>query len=230
MSGSAWVSGIGLATTQLTNALFSLSHSYGFAVIPLFMMLGTLASVTGMAEGTFTAAKKWVGGVRGGLLHAVVLANMVFGACSGMSVAGNIVFSRLALPELKKANYDETLSIGTITSAGSLSVLIPPSVPIIAFCLLANVSIGQALMTGVSDGHHVRHLDHGPDLGHRARAAEQDASPVKEKIGLLARVKTLYLLLPIAALFALIVGGSFAGWFPSTVAGAWPWSPFWSTP
>ncbi len=122
---------------------------------PAVHALGTLA-LCHRDNRTYAAAKKWVGGIRGGLLHATVLANMVFGACSGMSIAGNIVFSRIALPELKKANsYDETL-IGTITSAGSLSVLIPPSVPIIAFCLLANVSIGQALMTGISKGHPVR--------------------------------------------------------------------------
>jgi tripartite ATP-independent transporter DctM subunit len=218
--GFAWVSGFGLATTQLTNALFSLSHSYGFAVIPLFMALGTLASVTGMAEGTFQAAKKWVGGVRGGLLHSVVLANMVFGACSGMSVAGNIVFSRIALPELRKANYDETLSIGTITSAGSLSVLIPPSVPIIAFCLLAGVSIGQALMTGISAGILFAVLTMLLIVVIGLVQPKKIPPRSSERVSVWEKVKTLRLLLPIAVLFALIVGGSFAGWFPSTVGGA----------
>lgn len=218
--GFTWVSGFGLATTQFTNALFSLSHSYGFAVIPLFMTLGVLASVTGMAEGTFTAAKKWVGGIRGGLLHSVVLANMVFGACSGMSVAGNIVFSRIAMPELKKANYDATLSIGTITSAGSLSVLVPPSVPIIAFCLLAGVSIGDALITGISAAIVFAVLTMGliALIGLIRRNKFPPRS--REKISAWDRIKTLRLLFPILVLFALIVGGSFAGWFPSTIGGA----------
>lgn len=218
--GFTIVSGFDLAVTQFTNSLFQLSHSYNFAVIPLFMVVGTLASVSGMAEGTFTAAKKWLGRVRGGLLHSVVLANMIFGACSGMSSAGNIVFSKIALPELRKANYDETLSIGTITCAGSLSVLIPPSVPIISFSLLAGVSIGSALVVGISTGIIFALLMMlmivviGIIQPKKIPPRESVRVPIKEKL------KTLTLLLPIFALFALIVGGSFAGWFPATVGGA----------
>lgn len=218
--GFTIVSGFNLAVTQFTNSLFSLSHSYNFAVIPLFMVVGTLASVSGMAEGTFAAAKKWLGRVRGGLLHSVVLANMIFGACSGMSSAGNIVFSKIALPELRKANYDETLSVGTITCAGSLSVLIPPSVPIISFSLLAGVSIGKALVVGISTGIVFAILMMlmivviGIIQPHKIPPKETEKVPMKEKL------KTLTLLLPIFALFALIVGGSFLGWFPATVGGA----------
>lgn len=184
------------------------------------MAVGTLCSVSGMAEGTFIAARKWLGRVRGGLLHSVVLANMIFGACSGMSSSGNIVFSKIALPELRKNGYDETLSIGTIASAGSLSVLIPPSVPILAFSLLAGVSIGKALVTGVSTGimfailmmlFIVVIVKVKP---HLIPEADKTKTPIREKLG------TLKLLLPIFLLFALIVGGSFLGWFPATVGGA----------
>ncbi|MBR1781208.1 MAG: TRAP transporter large permease [Oscillospiraceae bacterium] len=218
--GITIVSGFDLAVTQFTTSLFTLSHSYNFAVIPLFMVVGTLASVSGMAEGTFVAARKWVGRVRGGLLYSVVIANMIFGACSGMSSAGNIVFSKIALPELKKANYDDTLSIGTITCAGSLSVLIPPSVPILSFSLLAGVSIGQALVCGISTGILFAILMIiliaiiGVVRPKLIPAADKTKVPIVE------RLKTLTLLLPILALFALIVGGSFAGWFPATVGGA----------
>lgn len=218
--GFTIVSGYNLAVTQFTNSLFALSHSYNFAVIPLFMVVGTLASVSGMAEGTFTAAKKWLGRIRGGLLHSVVLANMIFGACSGMSSAGNIVFSKIALPELRKANYDETLSIGTITCAGSLSVLIPPSVPIISFSLLAGVSIGQALICGISTGiaFAVIMMLLIVVIGKVKPSVIPPAAT--EKVPLKEKLSTLTLLLPIIALFALIVGGSFLGWFPATVGGA----------
>lgn len=218
--GFCVISGPQLAVSQFSTALFSLSHSYNFAVIPLFMAVGTLCSVSGMAEGTFIAARKWLGRVRGGLLHSVVLANMIFGACSGMSSAGNIVFSKIALPELRKNGYDETLSIGTITSAGSLSVLIPPSVPILAFSLLAGVSIGKALVTGVSTGIMFAILMMlfivviGKVKPHLIPEADKTKTPIREKLG------TLKLLLPIFLLFALIVGGSFLGWFPATVGGA----------
>ncbi|MGI5971286.1 MAG: TRAP transporter large permease [Oscillospiraceae bacterium] len=220
--GFVTVSGYDLAVSQFTNALFSLSHSYNFAVIPLFMIVGTLASATGMAEGTFSSAKKWLGRLRGGLLHSVVIANMIFGACSGMSAAGNIVFSKIALPELRKADYDETFAIGTITCAGSLSVLIPPSVPIVAFCLLAGVSVGQALVTGVSTGilfaiiMMIMIAVVGIVKPEKIPLVDRAAA----KVALKEKILTLRLLLPIFLLFALIVGGSFLGWFPATVGGA----------
>ena len=118
------------------------------------------------------------------------------------------------------SGYDETLSIGTITCAGSLSVLIPPSVPIISFSLLAGVSIGKALVCGISTGIVFALLMMlmiviiGAVKPSLIPARETTKVPMREKIG------TLKLLLPIIALFALIVGGSFAGWFPATVGGA----------
>jgi len=218
--GFVIVSDISIAMSQFTNALFTLSHSYNFSVVPLFMMVGVLAAETGMANGTFVSARQWIGRRRGGLLHTVVLANMIFGACSGISVAGNMVFSRIALPELKKANYDETLSIGTITCAGSLSSLIPPSIAIITFCLLTDVSIGPALVVGLSTGILFAILMMlmivviGVVRPKLIPPGDVLHIPLKEK------VKTLRLLLPILALFILIVGGCFFGWFPATTAGA----------
>ena len=218
--GFTLTGGFGMAVTQFTNSIFALSHSYNFAVIPLFMVVGTLASVSGMAEGTFVAAKKWLGRVRGGLLHSVVLANMIFGACSGMSSAGNIVFSKIALPELRKSNYDETLSVGTITCAGSLSVLIPPSVPILSFSLLAGVSIGKALVVGISTGIMFAILMMAMIVVIGIVKPSMIPAADKTKVPMIEKLKTLKLLLPILALFALIVGGSFLGWFPATVGGA----------
>lgn len=206
--------------TQFTTGLFSTCANYSFAVIPLFMVMGALCSETGIGEGTFTAAKKWLGNLRGGLLDAVVIANMIFGACSGVSAAGNIVFSRIALPELDRHGYDRGLSLGTITCAGSLSVLIPPSMPILVFALMTGVSVANALVAGISTGVvfailmlivvNVIMVLHPEKIPPRST----EKVPMREKLA------TLKLLLPILGLFALVVGGSFAGWFPATVGGA----------
>jgi len=218
--GFVIVGGLPIAVAQFTNSLFSLSHSYNFSVVPLFMMVGVLASVTGMAQGTFVAARKWVGKTRGGLLNTVVIANMIFGACSGISVAGNMVFSQIALPELRRAKYDDKLSIGTITCAGSLSSLIPPSIGIIMFCLLTGTSIGPALVTGLSTGIMfaimmiILIFIIGKVKKGTIPPKENVNIPMKEKLG------SLKLLIPILAIFALIVGGCFFGWFPATAAGA----------
>lgn len=206
--------------TQLTSGIMSISASYNFAVIPLFMVMGTLCAKTGIAEGAFNAARKWLGGKKGGLLDTVVVANMIFGACSGSSSAGNVVFSRIAYPELKRQGYDRGLSLSTIAGTGTLSVLIPPSMPIITFCLITNVSVGAALMTGLATGIffaiiviimlHI-YLRIFPN---KVPPRDETKVPVKEKIA------SLKLLVPILLLFALIVGGSFLGWFPATTGGA----------
>lgn len=156
----------------------------------------------------------------GGLLDTTIVANAIFGACSGVSAAGNVVFSRIALPELDKNNYNHGLSLATITAAGSLAVLIPPSMPIITFCLLTSVSVGAALMTGLACGVMMAVIMilflkvYGLVRPGMIPPKSGEKVPFKEK------VSTLKLLLPILLLFALIVGGCFAGWFPATVGGA----------
>lgn len=134
--------GMTMVSAQFMQAPFSLTADYTYAVLPLFMLVGTLAGVTGIAGGAFDAMQKWLGGLKGGLLYAIVGSNALFGACSGISIAGNVVFGKIAMPELEKQKYDKRLSYGTIVGAGCLSSLIPPSVPIIMFCLLTNLSIG----------------------------------------------------------------------------------------
>ena len=94
--------GVKMMVVQFTTAPFSLGANYTYAVLPLFMLVGSLASVTGIAQGAFDAMQKWLGRVRGGLLYSVVCANALFGACSGISVAGNVVFGGLAVPQLER--------------------------------------------------------------------------------------------------------------------------------
>ncbi len=214
------IGGLNVAATQFTNAFYTLAADYNFAVIPLFMVMGQLCGDTGIAAGAYSAAKKWLNNVKGGLLDTTIVANAIFGACSGVSAAGNVVFSKIALPELDKNHYDHGLSLATITAAGSLAVLIPPSMPIITFCLLTSVSVGAALMTGLACGVMmvIIYIVFLKIYG----VVRPSTIPPREnvKIPMMEKVKTLKLLLPILLLFALIVGGCFAGWFPATVGGA----------
>ena len=136
------IGGMRMMIVQFTTAPFSLGADYTYAVLPLFMLVGSLASVTGIAQGAFDAMHKWLGRVRGGLLYTVVCANALFGACSGISVAGNVVFGRLAVPQLERQGYDRSLSYGTVTGAGVLSSLFPPSIPILlVFALISGGAV-----------------------------------------------------------------------------------------
>ncbi|MCD7768975.1 MAG: TRAP transporter large permease subunit [Oscillospiraceae bacterium] len=221
-AGFCMIGGLNMAITQFTTAPLNVGASYTYAVLPLFMLVGTMAGVTGIAEGAFSSLEKWLGRVRGGLLYTLVVSNAVFGACSGISTAGSITFARLALPEMDKAGYDRKLSLGTICGAGILSTLIPPSIGIILICVIMNnMSIGTALNYGLSAGIlliaimcvgvfvYVRiRPDKIPDSSQMPRV------PMKEKLISLKH------LLPIVCVFLLIIGGTMLGWFAATVAGA----------
>lgn len=210
------------AITQFLSGPFNLSATYNFAVLPLFMLLGVLAGDTGVAGDTFTAARKWTGKVRGGLLMSTVVANLIFGACSGMSAAANIVFGKIAYPELRRNGYESRLAIGCITATGALSSLIPPSTTIVLFAMLAEISVGTALMSGILPGIAVAVLYCiaiviiGKVQPYKVPAVTEADKMVtgREKLG------SLKLLLPIVALFAIIIGGIYGGVFPATVGGA----------
>ena len=221
-AGFYLIGGLPMAITQFTTAPLAVGADYSYAVLPLFMLIGTMAGVTGIAEGAFGSLEKWLGRVRGGLLYTLVMANAAFGACSGISTAGSITFARLALPEMEKAGYDRKLSMGAICGSGILSTLIPPSIGIILICVIMNnLSIGTALNYGLSCGLlliaimcvgvfvYVRLFPNKV-----ADTSAMTKVPMKEK---LASLKSL---VPIIFVFLLIIGGTMLGWFAATVAGA----------
>ena len=109
--------------TKFTTAPFELGANYNYAVLPMFMLVGALAGETGIAGGAFAAMKAWLGRIKGGQLFTVIAANAVFGACSGSSVAGNIVFGKLAMPELEAGGYDRNYSMGCIAASGAKSLV-----------------------------------------------------------------------------------------------------------
>lgn len=231
--GMVWLTGgnLNMALSTFTQTPYSFAASFNYAVIPLFMIVGTLAGVTGIAEGAFRSMRAWLGRVTGGMLFTVVGANAIFGACSGSSVAGSVVFGKMAMPELRKLNYDESYSLGCICASGALSSLIPPSMAIIMFCLIApspimfngrniTMSVGAALCGGILPGivtaillcvtvriiGVVKKGSIPPGGGPKI--------PIKEKLA------SLRFIIPILLLFLLIIGGTMLGWFAATIGGA----------
>ena len=231
--GLIWINGGNpvMAMSIFSQTPFSSSASFNYAVIPLFMIVGTLADITGIAEGAFASMRAWLGRVRGGMLFTVIGANAVFGACSGSSVAGSVVFGKMAMPELKKLGYDESYSMGCICASGALSTLIPPSMSIIMFCLLApspvsfnghnlTMSVGTALTCGIIPGILTAIL---LCITVRLIGRVKKGSippPIGEKIPMKEKLKSLRFLIPILLLFCLIIGGTMLGWFPATIGGA----------
>ena len=221
---------IAILSAQMGSTVFNNSANYEFAVLPLFIVLGTFAGITGIAEKAFDAIHTWLGRVKGGTLFTVIIANGIYGACAANSSAGTIIFSRLASPSLQKEKYDETLSMGVMCSSGSLASLIPPSQAVLTICLVApacmyggqqvQMSLGTGLMSGIVPGIILILLLCITVRVYGFVKKGTLPEPRKEKIPFVEKLKTLKLLLPILALFIIMIGGASLGWFSTTVAGA----------
>ena len=214
------IGGPTFALAQATTAVYNITSDYAFAVLPMFVLMGTIAGECGIAEDAYKAMSKWVMKIRGGLLMATIGANALFGACSGAPTGSTLVFTKIALPQLDKFGYDKRLSMACISSAAVLITLIPPSIPIIMTCILVDLSVGKTLMAGIIPG----------ILTALALALtvwitgiiNPKRVPVAMdiKITWRERFSSLKLLWPMVFLFLLVIGGLYAGVFPPTIAGA----------
>jgi tripartite ATP-independent transporter DctM subunit len=152
--GFAIVHPAGLPATlhMLGNSPYSYSAFYELAVIPLFVLMGNVGAVSGMASNLFAAAYAWIGHWRGGLSHATILACAGFAAVSGSSVASAVTMGKVCLPEMRRYNYDARLATGTVAAGGTLGILIPPSTAFVIYALLTEQSIGRLFLAGILPG------------------------------------------------------------------------------
>lgn len=123
-----------------------------FGVIPLFVIMGLFVSVTGMGRDTFDVAAQLTRRLRGGLGIATVAANAVFAACTGTSIASASIFTKVAVPEMVRHGHSKTFAVGVVTGSSVLGMLIPPSLLMIVFGVLANTSIGDLFTAGILPG------------------------------------------------------------------------------
>jgi tripartite ATP-independent transporter DctM subunit len=131
---------------------YSYSAVHSLSVIPLFVLMGNFAVVSGMSSDLFAAAYAWVGHRRGGLASATILGSAGFAALSGSSVASAITMGRVALPEMRHYKYDDRLATGTVAAGGTLGILIPPSTILVVYALLTEQSIGRLFLAGFLPG------------------------------------------------------------------------------
>ena len=136
------------ALNNLGSFPFSQAAAQSFAVIPLFVLMGNFATVSGMGRDLYAAAYAWMGHRRGGLASATVLACAGFAALSGSSVASAVTMGKVCLPEMRRYNYDPSLATGVIAAGGTLGILIPPSTVMVLYALLTEQSIGRLLLAG----------------------------------------------------------------------------------
>lgn len=146
MGGMETVSGV-LATTPLSTA-----GTYELISIPMFILMAEFVIISGVADDLFKAAAAWVGRVPGGLAMATALAGAGFGAISGSSTASAATLSSTTIPAMLKQGYEPQLACGVVAISGTLAMLIPPSIALVLYGIIADVSISQLLVGGVVPG------------------------------------------------------------------------------
>ena len=152
VAGIIMIENLDFVLNRLKSFSYHQSASYLLTVVPLFILMGAFAHHAGVGQRLFSVARKWVGHWPGGLAMASVLTSAGFAATSGSSVATAATVGSVAIPEMKKAGYDPRLSAGAVAAGGVLGVLIPPSVLLIFYAALTEVSAGKMLVAGIIPG------------------------------------------------------------------------------
>jgi len=142
------VDGLGAAP----GVIYDRMSGFTLVAVPLFILMGEIIFVSGLGGDIYQAASRWLSGVRGSLGMASVAACAVFGALCGVSVAGAATIGKFAIPEMLKRGYDRRLATGCVASAGGLALLIPPSVGLILYGLVADQSVGLLFIAGIVPG------------------------------------------------------------------------------
>ena len=211
-----------VAGNMLALSSFGSIGYYEFGVIPLFIVMGLLVSASGIGRDTFDVAAQLFRWVRGGLGMATVLANALFAAINGTSIASASVFTRIAVPELIRLGYTPRFSVGVVAGSSVLGMLIPPSLLLILYGIIAEVSIGDLFTAGIVPGL-LLSLAFAVTIALLVLIAPRfvsvdgrfnDHLEARESLGV-----TLRKLAPIVALIALVLGGIYGGVFTPVEAG-----------
>ncbi|MCC6201863.1 MAG: TRAP transporter large permease [Gammaproteobacteria bacterium] len=218
MAGDTALSGAAPVLAYMKTAPFWLYNSYAYSVIPMFLLMGQLASRSGLSGRLFDAASAFLGHRRGGIAMATIGACGAFGAICGSSLATTGTMARVALPELGRHRYSPSLATGAVAAGGTLGILIPPSVVLIVYAVAVEANIvtlfvaaflpGLLAIAGflVTIALYVRLAPSAGPAGPRADAA--------------CRRKALRETWPTLLLFAIVIGGLYAGWFDPTESAA----------
>ncbi len=202
----------------LAKDFFDVFTSYGFTVIPLFVLMGQIAFNAGVAKKLYDAAYRFIGHIPGGLAMATVAGATVFKAICGSSPATAATFASVAVPEMDRYNYDKKLSTGTVATVGTLGILIPPSVTLIVFGIITEQSIGKLFLAGIVPGLMIAFFfiftiyiwcRMNPALGPKG-----ERSTWKQRLAALPEV------LWVVGVFLLVIGGLIYGFFTPTEAGS----------
>jgi C4-dicarboxylate transporter, DctM subunit len=195
---------------------FDVASAYTLSVIPLFILMGEVASETRLSSDLFSAARVILSGIRGGLAVATLVASACFGALCGSSVATAATMTRIALPEMRKAGYDPGLAAGSLAAGGSLGILIPPSIILVIYGAIAEQSVPRLFAAGLIPGLILTSLYTSVAIA--MAHWRKDYAPAGPSLPLKERLAALKQPWQFMTLFLVTIGGIYGGVFSPTEA------------
>ncbi len=203
----------------LASSMWESTGSWTLAALPMFVWMGEILFRTKLSEELFNGLSPWVRWLPGRLLHVNILACGIFGSVSGSSAATCATVSKIALPELRRRGYDEGVAIGSLATAGTLGIMIPPSIIMVVYAVAAEVSIVRVFIAGMIPGILVMVLFSAyiaiwAVLNPDKQPAKEPALSFQEKMRASAQ------LIPCAILIIAVIGTMFVGWATATEAAA----------
>lgn len=207
-----------IAFARLKSETFTTFSSYSLSIVPMFLLMGHFATLGGMSQALFKAAEGWLGHRKGGVAMAAIGACAGFGAICGSSLATAATMSRVALPEMRKYGYAGGFSTATLAAGGTLGILIPPSVVLVIYAILTEQNIAKLFLAAFIPGL-LAALGYVIVISIYVRLYP-DAAGTRPRVGYADRFHALFDVWPVLVVFAVVVGGIYAGWFTPTEGAA----------
>ncbi|NLB30803.1 MAG: TRAP transporter large permease [Alcaligenaceae bacterium] len=213
------VVGPDIALSSLGIIPYNFAANWTLSSVPLFLFLGFICYHTNLTQGMFKAARAWLSGIPGGLAIASIFGSAGFAAVSGSSIACSAAMGRIAIPEMIRYKYDPSLATGTIAVAGTVGALIPPSIIMILYGVIAQTSISQLFLGGIAAGL-ITIVGYVLVVYIRVKINPSLAPDIKEEVPFKEKVLALKDTWPIFLIMIGIFGGLFGGVFTPNEAGA----------
>ncbi|MFH1647756.1 MAG: TRAP transporter large permease [Chloroflexota bacterium] len=215
-AGFAYLAGFEGGLGVLRTVVYSTFADYGLSVIPLFILMGSFCFYAGLSKDLYDMVHSWLGQFRGGLAMATVGACAGFAAISGSSLATAATMGTVALPEMKRYNYDDRLATGAVAAGGTIGILIPPSVILILYGVITEQSIGKLFLAGFIPGV-LEAVFYMVTIYILCRSNPQ-MGPPGPRTGFIEKITSLKNTWIVLALFVLVIGGIYLGVFSPTEA------------
>jgi len=207
-----------IVLAQLKNLAYSQFSIYDLSVLPMFVLMGNVASRAGLSRDLFRAANAWLGWLRGGVAMSAIAACAGFGAVCGSSLATASTMGQVALPELRRYRYSPELATGTLAAGGVLGILIPPSVVLVVYAIVVEASIVTMFIAAFIPGL-IAVLFFLVTIAIYVRV-KPDSGPAGDRVPRQEFIEATVRVAPVLAIFVVVIGGIYFGFFNPTPAAA----------